>query len=94
MDPWTLPATVGIPEEVAPVGAVEVGGAGTGTWAWLSTLPAGVSIGALALLAVVVGAIATAVWWGISTPQNTPATQTDAQGFGAREKFPISAWLN
>jgi hypothetical protein len=80
VDPSSLIATIGIEEGLPPIAAVEVGGVGTGTWAWLSTLPAGVSIGALALLAVVVGAIATSVWRGISTPQNTPATQTDAQG--------------
>jgi hypothetical protein len=82
-DPWTLPATTGVPEEIAPAGAVEVGGAGTGAWVTISTFAAAnpiVSVAAVAGVILLVATIIGAFWWGNTTPQNTPATQTDAQG--------------
>lgn len=88
MDPWSLPASVGVVEEIAPIGAVEVGGAGTGTWMWISGLVAGNPIGAAVLLTLGVATIAGGLYWGLSTPSNASREQVVARGAIANNPLP------
>jgi hypothetical protein len=89
VDPWTLPTTIGVADDLgASVGAVEVGGAGTGTWVWLSPFAVGNPIAAGALLVLGLAAIAGAVWWGASTPSNASKAQIDARSDIANNPLP------
>ena len=87
-NPWTLPTSIGVAEEMAPVGAVEVGGAGTGTWVWLTTLTAAYPVAAVVLLVLAVAAIGGTVWWAVSTPKSATKAQIEARADIANNPLP------
>jgi hypothetical protein len=72
---------VGVAEGIS-VGAVEVGGAGTGVWIWLSVTyaayPVWITLAALALLAIAGLGITQALAWAFHKPGPTE-TQINAQ---------------
>jgi hypothetical protein len=79
VDPWTLPTEIGVASEM-PVVAVEVGGAGTGTWVWVSAIVAANPIAASILAVIAISAVVGTFWWAESTPKNTPVAEIDARG--------------
>jgi hypothetical protein len=62
-----------------PIVAAEVGGEGTGTWVWLSTLAAGNPIGAAVLLGVLGVGLAVTGIWAWHTLKGASPKQVDAQ---------------
>ena len=79
VDPWTLPTDIGVASEI-PVVATEVGGAGTGTWVWVSAIAAANPIAASILAVIALSAVVGTFWWAESTPKNTPVAEIDARG--------------
>ena len=81
-----LTAALGV-ETTVSVGAAEVGGEGTGAWIWLSSLTA-FNPGAVVALAVLALAVATAVWFGVRTPQNPSLDDFKARNDIANNPLP------